>query len=125
MLPSSLRRVLIVEDDADLREAVGRLLRGWGAEAVVAAASVPEAVDRIGASHGSEWNELLCAICLVNSFDVNAQDTGDFLFTATGHLFKAIPCVDADGIPTADDSCGMNVDERTFDHLDDFSSWML
>jgi DNA-binding NtrC family response regulator len=37
MLPRRVRRVLVIEDDADLREAVGRMLRGWGASVALAA----------------------------------------------------------------------------------------
>jgi predicted CXXCH cytochrome family protein len=68
----------------------------------------------IRGTHGSEANEKLCATCHVNSFEVTDADSGDHLFSATGHLFKPIPCLDADGIPTGDDSCGMNTTERTF-----------
>jgi hypothetical protein len=50
----------------------------------------------------------------VNSFTVTDSETGDFVFNATGHLFKAIPCLDAQGVPTGDDSCAMTTTERTF-----------
>ena len=50
----------------------------------------------------------------MNSFTVTDSETGDFVFNATGHLFKAIPCLDAQGVPTGDDSCGMTTEERTF-----------
>ena len=50
----------------------------------------------------------------MNSYDVTDPETGTHIFTATGHLFKAIPCVDSAGIPTADDSCGYNTTERTW-----------
>jgi hypothetical protein len=36
---------------------------------------------------------------------VTDQATGQFIANSTGHLFKAIPCVDANGLPTADQSC--------------------
>ncbi len=68
--------------------------------------------DRIVGSHGSEGNERTCAACHVSSFEVNDDETGDFLFNSTGHLFLAIPCVDAQGIPTTDQTC--NLPDRQF-----------
>ena len=59
----------------------------------------------IRGTHGSERNTKLCATCHVNSYEVDDAETGAFIVTATGHLFKPIPCVDAQGVPTADDSC--------------------
>jgi hypothetical protein len=47
----------------------------------------------------------------VNSFTVTDPATGDFQFQATGHLFEAIPCLDASGIPTAGDC---DIGQRTF-----------
>jgi len=69
---------------------------------------------QIRSTHGSEANTNLCATCHVNSYEVTDPASGDHVFNATGHLFKPIPCVDAQGVPTADDSCGMNTTERTF-----------
>jgi predicted CXXCH cytochrome family protein len=68
----------------------------------------------IRSSHGSERNENLCAGCHVNSFTVTDPASGGHVFSATGHLFKAVPCLDADGIPTGDDSCAMTTAARTF-----------
>jgi predicted CXXCH cytochrome family protein len=65
----------------------------------------------IVASHGSDRNPRLCAGCHVNSFTVTDPATGDFQFQATGHLFEAIPCLDASGFPTPGD-CDIGV--RTF-----------
>jgi predicted CXXCH cytochrome family protein len=56
---------------------------------------------RIVATHGSEDNPKLCASCHVTSFQVTDDVTGDFVFQATGHLFEATPCLDAQGIPTS------------------------
>jgi predicted CXXCH cytochrome family protein len=67
--------------------------------------------DTILASHGSGRNPRLCAGCHVNSFTVTDAATGDFQFQATGHLFQAIPCLDAQGIPTTGD-CALT--QRTF-----------
>ncbi|MCA9738424.1 MAG: cytochrome c3 family protein [Gemmatimonadota bacterium] len=67
----------------------------------------------IRATHGSEANPKLCASCHVNSFDVTDPDTGDHVFTATGHLFEAIPCLDANGAPVPGGACDET--ERTFE----------
>jgi predicted CXXCH cytochrome family protein len=69
---------------------------------------------RIRGTHGSERNPSLCAGCHVNSYEVTDPATGAHIFTATGHLFKAIPCLDAQGVPTADDSCPRNETARTW-----------
>jgi predicted CXXCH cytochrome family protein len=71
-------------------------------------------VARIRGTHGTEANERLCAGCHVNAYDIVDDESGDHLFSATGHLFKAIPCLDANGIPTADDSCAMDTTARSF-----------
>jgi hypothetical protein len=65
------------------------------------------------ASHGAEGNEGLCATCHVDAFEITDQATGEFVFNATGHLFKAIPCVDEQGVPTTGD-CGLDLDDRAF-----------
>lgn len=71
-------------------------------------------VSRIRGTHGTEANTRLCAGCHVNSYEITDPASGDHVFTATGHLFKPVPCVDAQGIPTADDSCEMTVEARDF-----------
>ena len=70
--------------------------------------------QRIIGTHGSEANRELCATCHVNSYEVTDPETGSHVFSVTGHLFKAIPCLDENGVPTGDDSCAMNTTERTF-----------
>jgi predicted CXXCH cytochrome family protein len=55
------------------------------------------------ATHGSDRNPTLCAGCHVNSLEVTDSETGAFVFNSVGHLFSAIPCLDAQGIPTAGD----------------------
>ncbi|MGI9610234.1 MAG: cytochrome c3 family protein [Acidimicrobiia bacterium] len=62
-------------------------------------------------SHGSELNQELCATCHVRSFTVTDPVTNDFVFQATGHLFKATPCIDGDGLPTTG-SC--TIQEQSF-----------
>ena len=64
-------------------------------------------------THGSASNAKLCATCHVNSFTVTDEATGDFVFSATGHLFNAIPCLDDRGIPTQGE-CGITTAERSF-----------
>ncbi len=50
-------------------------------------------------THGTEANSELCATCHLATFEVDDAATGDFVFNATGHLFRPIPCVDASGVP--------------------------
>lgn len=59
----------------------------------------------IVATHGSEANPRLCAGCHVNSYEVTDAATGEFIITATGHLFQATPCVDGNGQPTGETDC--------------------
>jgi predicted CXXCH cytochrome family protein len=71
-------------------------------------------IDRIRGTHGSERNTKLCATCHVNSYDATDADTGAHLFTVTGHRFVAIPCVDANDVPTDDQSCAVTTQDRNF-----------
>lgn len=72
-------------------------------------------IDRgqIITSHGSEGNERLCAGCHVVAEEITDAETGEFLLTAVGHGFNAIPCLDEDGIPSTED-CGLSLEERSF-----------
>lgn len=63
-------------------------------------------------THGTERNPRLCATCHVSRLEVTDPITGDFVFNASGHLFKPIPCLDAQGVPTANDDCTLQ--ERSF-----------
>ena len=63
-------------------------------------------------THGSERNPKLCATCHVHAREVTDPLTGDFVFSSKGHLFKPIPCLDAQGVPTAADC---PVEERSFE----------
>lgn len=72
-------------------------------------------IERIRGTHGTTRNERLCAGCHVAKATITDPSSGDFLFSATGHNFKAIPCVDGQGIPTGDDSCAMTAEARRFD----------
>jgi hypothetical protein len=68
-------------------------------------------IDLIVSSHGTGRNPRLCAGCHMPSFTVTDPESGDFQFQATGHLFKAIPCM-VGGLPTADEDCELAA--RTF-----------
>jgi predicted CXXCH cytochrome family protein len=59
--------------------------------------------NEIVSSHGTEANPDLCATCHVVRTTVTDNVTGAFKFQSVGHLFAAIPCLDANGIPTIGD----------------------
>jgi predicted CXXCH cytochrome family protein len=69
---------------------------------------------RIYGSHATERNPKLCAGCHVGKFTVTDQLTGQFSFQATGHLMRPIPCLDASGKPTADETCDYNSTARSW-----------
>ena len=54
---------------------------------------------RQASSHGQSGNPRLCAGCHVEMYDVTDKLTGAFVIHSTGHTFRAIPCVDANGAP--------------------------
>ena len=64
------------------------------------------------ASHGTERNPKLCASCHVNRYQVTDKATGKFVQRVTGHRFDAIPCVDANGLPTPSQTC--TITQRSF-----------
>ena len=62
--------------------------------------------DSIIGTHGTpSANPKLCATCHVARYAATDLATGKFVFQATGHRFIAAPCVDANGVPTTDQSC--------------------
>jgi predicted CXXCH cytochrome family protein len=63
-------------------------------------------------SHGSDGNPKLCATCHVTDYQIQDPLTKSFAFRATGHSFQAIPCVDAQGVPTGVRNCALT--ERSF-----------
>lgn len=71
-------------------------------------------LNRIRGSHGSTANVELCATCHVNQYAVTDAQTGNFVLNVTGHRFLAIPCVDANGAPTDDQTCGFTPAERSW-----------
>jgi predicted CXXCH cytochrome family protein len=70
--------------------------------------------NRVFTSHASVANPRLCAGCHVNSFEVTDQATGDFLFQSVGHLFSPNPCLDAQGVPVADNTCQYTTTTRNW-----------
>lgn len=73
--------------------------------------------EQLASTHGSEANPGVCATCHVSRFTVTDEETGDFQFEAVGHTFNAVPCTDADGVPTGDPSCSLT--DRTFEACTD------
>lgn len=69
---------------------------------------------QVATSHASDRNPRLCAGCHVNSFTGTDPATGNFVFRSTGHLFKAIPCVDAQGRPTENQDCAYTAQARSW-----------
>lgn len=61
--------------------------------------------DRIFGSHATDRNPKLCAGCHVDKYTITDAQSGNFVFNATGHLMRPIPCVDAQGKPIADKNC--------------------
>ncbi|MFN2315310.1 MAG: cytochrome c3 family protein [Gemmatimonadales bacterium] len=70
--------------------------------------------SQIVSSHGSETaNPRLCAGCHVNAFEIT-DPSGGFVFKAVGHTFGAIPCVDAQGVPTSNSNCAYTSTARSY-----------
>lgn len=70
----------------------------------------------IRGTHGSERNERFCATCHLPMFTVRDQETGDFVIEVFGHLFRPIPCVDAEGVPQPfEDQCELSTAARSFE----------
>ncbi len=67
----------------------------------------PTGTEDIRGTHGGDANPALCATCHVHQYDVNDQETGEFIVSVTGHTFEAIPCVDSNGLPTGEDDCDL------------------
>jgi predicted CXXCH cytochrome family protein len=67
---------------------------------------------RVETTHGAiSNNPKLCAGCHMNKFEFTDAASGG-KFTSTGHTFEAIPCLDGDGKPIVNGTCGLN--ERTY-----------
>jgi predicted CXXCH cytochrome family protein len=68
-------------------------------------------LDRIRGSHGGQANPRLCSTCHVVAFDIGDEASG-LTFRSVGHGFRAIPCVDANGIPTGVENCPLTETAR-------------
>ncbi len=88
----------------------GPLLLGQGVGWIPPNFAFP--TTQIVTTHGTSANPRLCATCHVSRLEVTDPQTGGFVFNATGHLFRAIACLDAQGRPTTDDGCDLS--QRTF-----------
>jgi hypothetical protein len=71
-------------------------------------------VQAVATTHGSDRNPRLCAGCHVNRLTVTDAATGNFTFQSVGHLFRPIPCLDAQGIPTHDLNCAYDATSRSW-----------
>ena len=74
---------------------------------------------RVYGSHATTKNPKLCAGCHVVAFDVTDPASGNVTFNATGHLFRPIPCLDAQGKPTADKTCPYTATARSWKSCSD------
>jgi predicted CXXCH cytochrome family protein len=66
--------------------------------------------DSIAGTHGSTANPTLCATCHVAAFSTEFKDTGGS-FSAVGHTFNAIPCLD-NGVPSGNLDCAISTTAR-------------
>jgi predicted CXXCH cytochrome family protein len=67
---------------------------------------------RIVGTHGSVANPRLCAGCHVQAYQITDPQSGNATMITKGHMFEAIPCVDAQGRPTREDNCTLQ--QRSF-----------
>ena len=72
-------------------------------------------VQAVASTHGSERNPDLCAGCHVNRLEGTDVATGQPAVSA-GHLFLAIPCLDAGGLPDLvnPEDCAFDVPSRSW-----------
>ncbi len=72
-------------------------------------------LQAVATTHGSEKNPKLCAGCHVNRLTGTDVATGKPA-TSAGHLFLAIPCLDAGGLPDLanPDGCAHDVPSRSW-----------
>jgi hypothetical protein len=79
-------------------------------------AGMPIGSGDVRGTHGNPAvNTGLCATCHLATYEIRDPDSNDHIFTVTGHLFRPIPCVDAQGIPLPFGvACGLTVQERFF-----------
>lgn len=66
-------------------------------------------------THGTERNPRLCATCHLPKFQIGDPLRAGTLVEATSHLFRPIPCVDAQGRPLPfGQSCDLTPEARSF-----------
>lgn len=70
--------------------------------------------DRIFGSHATDRNPRLCAGCHVDKYTITDPQSNNLVFRVTGHLMRAIPCVDAQGKPIADKNCAYTPAARSW-----------
>jgi hypothetical protein len=71
-------------------------------------------LQAVASTHGSEKNPRLCAGCHVNRLTGTDVTTGQPA-TSAGHLFLAIPCLDAGGLPDlVNQTCAHDVPSRSW-----------
>lgn len=71
-------------------------------------------LQAVASTHGSERNPELCAGCHVNRIEGTDVATGKPAVSA-GHLFLAVPCLDAGGLPDlANQDCAHDVASRSW-----------
>lgn len=63
-------------------------------------------------THASIANPRLCAGCHVNAFDVT--DSTGLIFHSTGHSFRALPCLKANGTPDTVTTCDYSTAARSW-----------
>jgi predicted CXXCH cytochrome family protein len=64
-------------------------------------------------THATEANPRLCAGCHVAKYNAPDQLTGGTIL-ATSHLMRPIPCLDGQGLPTADKNCAYTATTRSW-----------
>jgi hypothetical protein len=71
-------------------------------------------IQAVATTHGSDKNPGLCAGCHVNRLEGTDVQTGKPAVSA-GHLFLAIPCLDAGGLPDlVNHDCALDVPSRSW-----------
>lgn len=71
------------------------------------------AEGRIFGSHATDANPRLCAGCHVTKLTVTDASTNT-TFNSTGHLFRPVPCLDANGLPTGNKNCDYTTTARSW-----------
>lgn len=70
-------------------------------------------LQAVASTHGTDKNPELCAGCHVQRLEGTDVTTGKPAISA-GHLFMAIPCLDAGGLPVVSEDCPDDVPSRSW-----------